>query len=144
MFVIPVLISIFDSARFHSSPRLYRFVSKKIMVRRQKIENHREPKHRYSIETKRSGIVTWRNCNAPMSIASMTVEPRMTLNCVEDQPIPTNRPMRTTLWSENAAGTTKSPVVEKEFSPRLMMVPPEVIVVYRSSFHVPDVRVLTL
>ena len=30
-----------------------------------KIENHREPKHKYGIETKRSGIVTWRNCNAP-------------------------------------------------------------------------------
>ena len=35
------------------------------MVRRQKIENHREPKHKYSIGTKRNGIVTWRNCYAP-------------------------------------------------------------------------------
>ena len=37
------------------------------MVRRQKIENHREPNNKYSIETKRSGIVTWRNCNAPLA-----------------------------------------------------------------------------
>ena len=32
------------------------------MPGRQKIENHREPKHKYSIETKRRGIVTSRNC----------------------------------------------------------------------------------
>ena len=37
------------------------------MLGRQKIENHREPKSKYSIETQRSGIVTWRNCNAPRS-----------------------------------------------------------------------------
>ena len=32
----------------------------------QKIENHLEPKNKYSIETKGGGIVTWRNCNAPV------------------------------------------------------------------------------
>ena len=41
---------------------------RKIMVRRQKIENHREPNNKYSIETKRSGIVPKRNCDAPVDI----------------------------------------------------------------------------
>ena len=33
------------------------------MAVRQKIENRREPKSKYGIETKRGGIVTWRNCD---------------------------------------------------------------------------------
>ena len=35
-------------------------------ARGQKIENHREPKHKYSIETIRRGILTLRNSDGPV------------------------------------------------------------------------------
>ena len=38
----------------------------KRMLQNKRIENHRESKSKYSIETKSCGIVTLRNCNGPV------------------------------------------------------------------------------